>query len=73
MGYTPLTANFEEGPVGKSIAEYAIRKGMELGFWGMILCSNCAPHHPFWKDADWQRRWNRYILEAGKLEIGKQE
>ncbi|WP_256762462.1 cellulase-like family protein [Cohnella sp. WQ 127256] len=64
VGYTPLNAGFEEGPVGKFIAEYAIRKGMKLGFWGMILCSNCAPHHPFWNDVQWQRKWNQYILES---------
>lgn len=64
VGYTPLLAGFEEGPVGKFIAEYAVRKGMTLGFWGMTLCSNCAPHHPFWDDIAWQQKWNRYILES---------
>lgn len=64
VGYTPLHAGFEEGPVGKFIAEYAIRKGMKLGFWGMVLCSNCAPHHPFWNDVAWQQKWNRFILES---------
>ncbi|RUS48599.1 cellulase-like family protein [Cohnella sp. AR92] len=62
VGYTPLHAGFEEGPVGKYIAEYCLRKGMSLGFWGMTLCSNCAPHHPFWNDVEWQRKWNRFIL-----------
>lgn len=64
VGYTPWQTNFEEGPVGKDIAEYAIKKGMALGFWGMILCSNCAPHHPFWQDKAWQQKWNRFILES---------
>lgn len=64
VGYTPLLAGFEEGPVGKFIAEYSLRKGMALGFWGMTLCSNCAPHHPFWSDIAWQQKWNRFILEA---------
>lgn len=64
VGYTPLYANFEEGPVGKFIAEYAIRKGMNLGFWGMTLCSNCAPHHPFWNDISWQQKWNAFILNS---------
>jgi hypothetical protein len=64
VGYTPLHAGFEEGPVGKFIAEYCLRKGMKLGFWGMTLCSNCAPHHPFWNDVAWQRKWNRFILES---------
>ncbi|THF73634.1 cellulase-like family protein [Cohnella fermenti] len=63
VGYTPLLAGFEEGPVGKFIAEYCLRKGMALGFWGMTLCSNCAPHHPFWNDIAWQRKWNRFIAE----------
>ncbi|MEK4058864.1 MULTISPECIES: cellulase-like family protein [Paenibacillus] len=64
VGYTPLHTGFEEGPVGKFIAEYALRKGKSLGFWGMTLCSNCAPHHPFWDDIAWQQKWNRFILEA---------
>ncbi|ASR47555.1 hypothetical protein B4V02_13165 [Paenibacillus kribbensis] len=64
VGYTPLFASFEEGPVGKFIAEYALRKGMSLGFWGMTLCSNCAPHHPFWNDIAWQRKWNNFILDS---------
>ncbi|UQZ32305.1 hypothetical protein C2I18_01335 [Paenibacillus sp. PK3_47] len=64
VGYTPLHANFEEGPVGKFIAEYALRKGMQLGFWGMTLCSNCAPHHPFWNDIAWQKKWNAFILNS---------
>lgn len=64
VGYTPLLAGFEEGPVGKDLAEHAIRKGMEHGFWGMVLCSNCAPHHPFWADMEWQKKWNDYIRRA---------
>ncbi|WP_407272033.1 cellulase-like family protein [Radiobacillus sp. PE A8.2] len=64
VGYTPLLAQFEEGPVGKDIAEYCVKKGMELGFWGMVLCSNCAPHHPFWSDVEWQKKWNAFILRS---------
>ncbi|WP_151734162.1 cellulase-like family protein [Paenibacillus tengchongensis] len=64
VGYTPLLAGFEEGPVGKFIAEYALLKGMSLGFWGLTLCSNCAPHHPFWDDIAWQKKWNKVILES---------
>lgn len=66
IGYTPLLTGFEEGPVGKAIAQHAIQKGMELGFWGMVLCSNCAPHHPFWKDTVWQKKWNAYILGSAR-------
>jgi hypothetical protein len=62
VGYTPLYANFEEGPVGKNIAEYAVAASQRLNFWGVILCSNAAPHHPFWQDIAWQRRLNASIL-----------
>lgn len=64
VGYTPLLTNFEEGPVGKDIAEYAVETCLELGFWGIILCSNAAPHHPFWHDVAWQQRVNARILHA---------
>lgn len=64
VGYTPLLANFEEGPVGKDIAEYAIKTCQRLNFWGIILCSNAAPHHPFWQDIAWQQRVNASILGA---------
>jgi hypothetical protein len=62
VGYTPLLTNFEEGPVGKNIAEYAIETCKRLNFWGIILCSNAAPHHPFWQDVAWQQRMNAFIL-----------
>lgn len=61
VGYTPLLTNFEEGPVGKDIAEYAIETCKRLNFWGIILCSNAAPHHPFWHDIAWQQRMNASI------------
>lgn len=64
VGYTPLYAQFEEGPVGKFIAEYAVQRAVERGFWGMVLCSNCAPHHPFWDDVEWQKKWNAFILNS---------
>jgi hypothetical protein len=62
VGYTPLLTNFEEGPVGKNIAEHAIETCQRLNFWGIILCSNAAPHHPFWQDISWQQRMNASIL-----------
>jgi hypothetical protein len=62
VGYTPLLTHFEEGPVGKNIAEYAIETCKRLNFWGIILCSNAAPHHPFWQDVAWQQRMNACIL-----------
>ncbi|GHO97317.1 hypothetical protein KSF_073650 [Reticulibacter mediterranei] len=64
VGYTPLSALFEEGPVGKDIAEYAIAACQHHNFWGIILCSNCAPHHPFWQDIAWQQRLNASILRG---------
>ncbi|HLG79214.1 MAG TPA: cellulase-like family protein [Ktedonobacteraceae bacterium] len=63
VGYTPLLANFEEGPVGKHIIEYAVDTCLRLNYWGIILCSNAAPHHPFWKDVAWQKRMNTKILQ----------
>jgi hypothetical protein len=62
VGYTPLWADFEEGPVGTDLAEHGIRAALENGVWGMVLCSNAAPHHPMWQDAGWQRRMNAEIL-----------
>jgi hypothetical protein len=48
--------------VGKNIAEHAIQTCIDLDFWGIILCSNAAPHHPFWQDVSWQQRMNARIL-----------
>lgn len=64
IGYTPLLAEFEDGPVGQGIAEYAVEKCIEHGFWGTVLGSNSAPHHPGWHNVDWQRRWNQRLLNA---------
>ena len=64
VGYTPLLASFEEGPVGKDICEFAIEECIRLGYWGTVLCSNCAPHHPFWRDVEWQQRMNARIKEG---------
>jgi hypothetical protein len=58
VGYTPLHANFEEGPVGAEICEHAVRRSAEVGAWGTIVCSNAAPQHPMWQDVTLQRRLN---------------
>ncbi|WP_240670175.1 cellulase-like family protein [Actinoplanes solisilvae] len=58
VGYTPLHANFEEGPVGAEICAHAVHKARELGAWGTVVCSNAAPHHPMWGDVALQRRLN---------------
>jgi hypothetical protein len=64
IGYTPLHGTFEEGPVGRDLAERGIRAALNHGIWGMVLCSNAAPHHPMWADEAWQRRMNNLILTA---------
>jgi hypothetical protein len=64
VGYTPLWADFEDGPVGTELAEHGVRTALEHGVWGMVLSSNAAPHHPQWADVAWQQRMNREILAA---------
>ncbi len=62
IGYTPLHAEFEDGPIGQAVAEHAIERCVEHGFWGVVLGSNSAPHHPAWRNVEWQRRWNDRLL-----------
>ena len=64
IGYTPLLGTFEEGPVGRDLAEHGIRAALDHGVWGMVPCSNAAPHHPMWADEAWQRSINKFILTA---------
>ncbi|WP_104181451.1 cellulase-like family protein [Arthrobacter sp. B0490] len=61
IGYTPLHGTFEEGPIGRDLAEHGIRIALEHGVWGMVLGSNAAPHHPFWSNKEWQLRLNALI------------
>lgn len=63
VGYTPLRGDFEEGAVGRELAEHGIRTALAAGAWGMVLCSNAAPHHPMWQNVEWQRRMNAEILD----------
>lgn len=58
VGYTPLEGTFEEGPAGRALAEHGMRTAREAGVWGVVACSNAAPHHPMWQDAAWQARVN---------------
>lgn len=63
IGYTPLHGRFEEGPVGRALAEHGIATAWEQGVTGVVTCSNAAPHHPMWTtDAAWQRRMNQEFL-----------
>jgi hypothetical protein len=64
IGYTPLFAEFEDGPVGQGLAEHAIERCIELGFWGAVLGSNSAPHHPGWRNVEWQQKWNKRLRES---------
>jgi hypothetical protein len=63
VGYTPLHAGFEEGPVGAAICEHAVRQARSLGAWGTVVCSNAAPHHPMWDDVALQSRLNNEFRE----------
>jgi hypothetical protein len=62
IGYTPLHGSFEEGPVGRELAEHGIKTALKHGVWGMVLGSNAAPHHPFWANKAWQQHTNNLIL-----------
>ena len=55
IGYTPLHADFEDGPIGQELAAFAVRRCAELGYWGTLVGSNSAPHHPGWANVDFQR------------------
>lgn len=64
VGYTPLHGGFEEGPIGLALAEHGIETALARGVWGVVLCSNAAPHHPMWQLREWQRAQNARILSA---------
>lgn len=65
VGYTPRLARFEEDAVGKYLAEYAVARCLDAGFWGVVPTSNAAPHHPmWWTDAAWLRRVTGAITGA---------
>ena len=61
LGYTPLEGRFEEGPIGRTLAEHGVTTALERGVWGVVLCSNAAPHHPMWALREWQIEQNRRI------------
>lgn len=67
IGYTPLEAGFEDGPVGQGLAEHALERCLEHGFWGVVLGSNSAPHHPGWRNVEWQKNWNTRL--RGEREV----
>lgn len=64
VGYTPLGSWFEEGPVGAEICRLAVRTAASVGARGTVVCSNAAPHHAMWGEADLQRWCNAAFREA---------
>ncbi|MBB2947303.1 hypothetical protein FB565_007071 [Actinoplanes lutulentus] len=58
VGYTPLRATFEDGPVGAQICREATTAARQAGAWGAVVCSNAAPHHPMWSDVALQAEIN---------------
>lgn len=64
IGFTPIGSTFEDGPVGRTICEFAVRRAAEVGYWGAVLTSNAAPTHSFWQTVDWQRRLNHVFLQG---------
>jgi hypothetical protein len=64
VGYTPLLAGFEGGPVGADLCRQAVENCARLGFWGAVTCSNAAPHHPMWGDVELQRRLNAILRDG---------
>jgi hypothetical protein len=61
IGYTPVHGWFEEGPVGLELNELGVATALAEGAWGVVLCSNAAPHHPMWSLRGWQTTMNRRI------------
>jgi hypothetical protein len=58
IGYTPLLADFEDGPIGQDFARHAVNRCAELGFWGTLPGSNSAPQHPGWANTAFQKELN---------------
>ncbi len=66
VGYTPLNGSFEEGETGRALAEHGIDTALAHGVWGVVPCSNAAPHHPMWQLRDWQRSVNARVLATSQ-------
>ncbi|MDY0914868.1 cellulase-like family protein [Rathayibacter festucae] len=65
IGYTPLEAEFEDGPAGQVLAAHAVKRCVDLGYWGTLVGSNSAPQHPGWANVELQRRLNGLVLASG--------
>jgi Sugar-binding cellulase-like len=64
VGYTPLDARFEEGPIGKELCQLALEWCAGLGFWGAVVTSVAGPHHPLWSDIAFQKELNQRFLSC---------
>jgi hypothetical protein len=70
VGYTPRLSAFEDDAVGKDLAELVVDQCLRQGFWGMVLTSNAAPHHPMWHtQAAWMRRLNARITGFAPVDL----
>jgi hypothetical protein len=66
VGYTPLHTTFEEGPVGADLCRRAVRRAVEVGAWGTVVCSNAAPQHPMWADVELQRELTALVRGSSR-------
>jgi hypothetical protein len=65
ISYSPLLAEFEDGPVGKTIAEDAVRDCIENDYWAIVPNSNSSPAHArCWAERDWHLKVNDWILSG---------
>ncbi|NQU75878.1 MAG: hypothetical protein HQ546_06145 [Planctomycetes bacterium] len=63
LSYSPLLAEFEDGPVGKTIAEEAVDDALEFDYWAIVPNSNSSPAHGrCWADVDWHKKITGRIL-----------
>jgi hypothetical protein len=66
IGYTPLNADFEDGPAGQAFARFAVDACARLGYWGTLPGSNSAPHHPIgWRNVAFQQKVNGTFTDEG--------
>ncbi|AXE40083.1 hypothetical protein JS278_02949 [Acidipropionibacterium virtanenii] len=63
IGYTPLEAEFEDGPAGQVLAGRAVELCRSLGFWATLPGSNSAPQHPSgWRNVEFQKTLNARFM-----------
>ncbi len=68
VGFTPAASEFEDGPIGQEITQYAVQSARELDFWGIVVGSNRAPHHSGWSDISHQLSINEEFIHGGTRE-----